>query len=216
MILERFDAVVFIGDDSLKQIYAAFNMLLRENIAMGSLKQWELNEGQRDACRCDNQLSKSECSSHMVMESQGVREKDDADSHRSPFSCDRRSTTNIGLQEASIDTHRHPACIPSHHRLPSGRGAACQIHLAHQRRPRRLQAYPTHTLSLISNITFLVQSNRLDGRVGDSGRCFWPKHPHPVGRPERAGPSQASRPDPDPRQQCSVALHSGDDEGSEG
>lgn len=92
MILERFDAIVFIGDDSLKQIYAAFNMFLRENVAVGSLKQWELNESQRDACSCDNQLSKSECSSHMIKESQTVREKDDGDGHRSPFYCDRKSS----------------------------------------------------------------------------------------------------------------------------
>ena len=92
MILERFDAIVFIGDDSLKQIYAAFNTLLRENMAIGSLKQWELNESQRDTCSCDNQITKSECSSHMIMESQTVREKDDKDSHRSPFYCDRKST----------------------------------------------------------------------------------------------------------------------------
>lgn len=92
MILERFDAIVFVGDDSLKQIYAAFNMLLRENMAIGSLKQWELNESQRDTCGCDNQLTKSECSSHMIMESQTVREKDDKDSRRSPFYCDRKST----------------------------------------------------------------------------------------------------------------------------
>ena len=91
MILERFDAIVFIGDDSLKQIYAAFNMLLRENMAMGGLKQWELNESKRDTCRCDNQFTKPECSSHMIMESQTVREKDDADGQRSPFYCDRRS-----------------------------------------------------------------------------------------------------------------------------
>lgn len=92
MILERFDAIVLIGDDSLKQIYAAFNMLLRENMAIGSLKQWELNETQRDSCSCENQLSKSECSSHMIIESQTVREKDDKDSHTSPFYCDRKST----------------------------------------------------------------------------------------------------------------------------
>lgn len=89
MILERFDAIVFIGDDSLKQIYAAFNMLLRENMATGSLKQWELSESQRDACKCDGQLTSPECSSHMIMDSRTVREKDDGDSQRSPFYCDR-------------------------------------------------------------------------------------------------------------------------------
>ena len=119
MILERFDAIVFIGDDSLKQIYAAFNMLLRENMAMGSLKQWELNESQRDACTCDNQLTKSECSSHMIMDSQTVREKDDGDGQRSPFYCDRKCTIIWGLPEASVDSFRYPARVYPNHRLPS-------------------------------------------------------------------------------------------------
>ena len=92
MILERFDAVVFIGDDSLKPIYAAFNMLLREDMATGSLKQWELNDGQRDACKCDSQLTKPECSSHMITDSETVREKEDGIGHGSPFHCDRNST----------------------------------------------------------------------------------------------------------------------------
>ena len=92
MILERFDAVVFVGDDSLKPIYAAFNMLLREDMATGSLKQWELNDGQRDACKCDNQLTKPECSSHMIMDSETAREKEDGIGHGSPFHCDRKST----------------------------------------------------------------------------------------------------------------------------
>ena len=97
MILERFDAVVFVGDDSLKQIYAAFNMLLRENMAMGSLKQWELTESQGEACRCDNQLTKQECWSHMIMDSQTVGKGEDGDGQRSPFYCDRSSNITSRL-----------------------------------------------------------------------------------------------------------------------
>ena len=89
MILERFDAVVFIGDDTLKHIYIAFNMLLRENIAMGGLKQWELTERERSDCRCDHQLNKAECSNHAVTESSTLTEHDAKSSHKSPFYCDR-------------------------------------------------------------------------------------------------------------------------------
>ena len=103
MILERFDAVVFIGDDSFKPIYAAFNMLLRENMAMGSLKQWELNESQRDGCKCDNQLTKSECSSHMITDSETARKKEDGDGHRNPFYCDRKSILDSQIPETSIE-----------------------------------------------------------------------------------------------------------------
>lgn len=90
MILERFDAVVFIGDDTLKTVYSAFNMLLRENIAMGGLKQWELTEKDRAICRCDNQLVKPECSSYAITESQAVADNDDKSGHRSPYYCDRK------------------------------------------------------------------------------------------------------------------------------
>ena len=124
MILERFDTIVFIGDDMLKNstwlfnshcalsscrvatqdpmfsnsylsggtdqlsVYAAFNMLLRENVDMGGLKQWEMDEAERDGCRCDNQIIKPECSQHVVTESSEVTAKDGESSHKSPYSCD--------------------------------------------------------------------------------------------------------------------------------
>lgn len=89
MILERFDGIVFIGDDMLQSVYAAFNMLLRENIAIGSLKQWEMKEEERAACRCDNQMIKAECSKFAVMDNQQVRENDEGSGHKSPYYCDR-------------------------------------------------------------------------------------------------------------------------------
>lgn len=89
MIMERFDAVVFIGDDPLQHVYAAFNMLIRENIALGSLKQWEMKENERAGCRCDNQLIKAECAKYTVMDSQAVRDHDGDSAHKSPYYCDR-------------------------------------------------------------------------------------------------------------------------------
>ena len=44
MILERFDTVVFIGDTMLRNIYGAFNILLRQNQALGALSQWEMSD----------------------------------------------------------------------------------------------------------------------------------------------------------------------------
>jgi len=44
MILERFDTVVFIGDTMLRSIYGAFNILLRQNQALGALSQWEMSD----------------------------------------------------------------------------------------------------------------------------------------------------------------------------
>lgn len=89
MILERFDAIVFIGDNMLQHIYAAFNMLLRENMAMGSLKQWEMSEDQRVNCRCDNQITRPECSKYVVIDSEEVRKNDPGSGHPSPYRCNR-------------------------------------------------------------------------------------------------------------------------------
>ena len=98
MILERFDAIVFIGDEMIRHIYAGINMLLRENIAMGSLKQWQLKENERAGCRCENQLIKPECSMHAVTHNLAVRDNDAGSTHKSPYHCDRKG-----------------CCIPRHH-----------------------------------------------------------------------------------------------------
>lgn len=89
MILDRFDSIVFLGDDTLRHIYAAFNMLLRENIALGALKQWELKESEREACRCENQLTRPECRLHLVVDSQSVSPNDATSGHSSPYFCNR-------------------------------------------------------------------------------------------------------------------------------
>lgn len=96
MILDRFDAIFFVGDDSLKHIYAAINMLLRENIDMGGLKQWELSDSQRDGCRCDSQIAKGDCSTHIVTSSEEGASHDEGSQHKSPFYC--RSTSLEHLQ----------------------------------------------------------------------------------------------------------------------
>ena len=89
MILERFDAIVFVGDDMLKHIYLAFNMIMRENLAMGALMQWQLSESEREACRCDNQIIKGECAKHAVLQSDTVGANDGGSGgHAGPYHCD--------------------------------------------------------------------------------------------------------------------------------
>ena len=89
MILERFDAIVFIGDRMLQNVYQGFNMLLRENVAMGGLKQWEMKESEREACRCDNQIIREDCSRYSVISNLDVRNNDAGNGYRSPYYCDR-------------------------------------------------------------------------------------------------------------------------------
>ncbi|MCJ1403410.1 hypothetical protein MMC11_006633 [Xylographa trunciseda] len=89
MILDRFDAVVFIGDSMLQNVYSAFNMLLRENVALGGLKQWNLKDNERSSCYCDNQFMRPECSGQSITSSAEVRENEGGSGHRSPYYCDR-------------------------------------------------------------------------------------------------------------------------------
>ena len=91
MILDRFDAIIFIGDGLLQNIYAGFNMLLRENIATGGLKQWKLNQNDRTTCRCDNHIIRPECSAYNVKNSQDVQDSHAEGGHQSPFYCARKA-----------------------------------------------------------------------------------------------------------------------------
>ncbi len=89
MILERFDGLVFIGDDTVRNIYLAFNILLRENVALGGLRQWDMDEAERSTCRCNNQFIKPECSRLAVTNNEEVRKNDAKGGHPSAYRCDR-------------------------------------------------------------------------------------------------------------------------------
>ncbi|KAI9681363.1 MAG: hypothetical protein M1817_002646 [Caeruleum heppii] len=89
MILDRFDGVIFIGDTLLRHVYTAFNILQRENAALGGLKQWDMSDADLHTCRCENQFIKPDCSKFAVMDSEEVKKGDASSSHRSPYFCDR-------------------------------------------------------------------------------------------------------------------------------
>lgn len=87
MILERFDAVVFVGDDSLQSIYNGFNILLRQDLSAGALKAWEMDKDTLDSCRCDLQFSTPVCSQHYVTSSDEVNSN--TPSIGSAYACSR-------------------------------------------------------------------------------------------------------------------------------
>ena len=89
MILDRFDGVVFIGDDLVAQIYAAFNIILRRDLTHGALQQWKLTPQQREACRCDYQYTKPECSQYFVTSNEDVGKAEGDPTYRSPYACSR-------------------------------------------------------------------------------------------------------------------------------
>lgn len=119
MILERFDTIIFIGDDTLKHIYAALNILLRENLALGSLKQWELTETDRVLCRCDNQFTRPECSAHTLTDSQEVADKDASSGHKSPYYSPSQCNSLALNVHSQADNHRHASYVLPHQRLTS-------------------------------------------------------------------------------------------------
>ncbi|KAL1883694.1 hypothetical protein Plec18167_002701 [Paecilomyces lecythidis] len=86
-VLSRFDGVVFVGDGPLFSIYAALNILLRENLASGSLKQWDMSSKQVEECECDKQFSNSQCLAFRVGSSEEVYTYDGKASNRSPYVC---------------------------------------------------------------------------------------------------------------------------------
>ena len=89
MILERFDGVVFIGDELVHQIYAAFNILMRQDLALGGLQQWRMSAKEKDSCRCDHQFTKPDCSKYYVSSNDEVAEEDAKSDYRAPYKCNR-------------------------------------------------------------------------------------------------------------------------------
>lgn len=91
MILERFNAVVFVGDELAQSVYAAFNIFLREDLALGGLQQWTMTDQDRLNCKCDNQFLNPECTGYAIKHRDEVK-KNDA-KKGSPYSCARKLAT---------------------------------------------------------------------------------------------------------------------------
>ncbi|KAI9833414.1 MAG: hypothetical protein M1826_007512 [Phylliscum demangeonii] len=107
MILERFDAVVFLGDDLVRSIYGAFNILVRENVALGALQQWEMNEAERASCRCEKQFLQPECAKFAVTSSAQVATHDAQGGHPSPYACDRTPHLYLAARAAQASDPQH-------------------------------------------------------------------------------------------------------------
>ena len=90
MILERFDRVIFVGDGDLSNVYAAFNMLLRGDMALGSLKQWEMTHEQAEFCKCDKQYLSRDCARYLIRSSEDVYEQDSKGGNWDSYSCSAR------------------------------------------------------------------------------------------------------------------------------
>lgn len=88
MVLERFDAVVFVRDESLQTVYNGLNILLRLDLVHGALKTWEMDGDTLDQCRCDNQFTSATCSAHALTSSDEVPQTPPG-KIGSPYACNR-------------------------------------------------------------------------------------------------------------------------------
>ncbi len=90
MILERFNTIVFVGDELVQSVYTAFNVLLREDLALGGMQQWIISDQDRMICKCDNQFLNQDCAGYAVKHRDEVN-KNTGDQRGSPYFCARKS-----------------------------------------------------------------------------------------------------------------------------
>ncbi|EON67751.1 hypothetical protein W97_07005 [Coniosporium apollinis CBS 100218] len=109
MILDRFDGVVFVGDDMLHHIYAAFNILLREDLALGGLEHWRMSGDELKVCRCDNQFTRAACKGFMVGSSEGVQKHNTDGGRGSPYACNRTPHFFVPITTSPAPTTAHAA-----------------------------------------------------------------------------------------------------------
>ncbi|GLB06763.1 hypothetical protein AtubIFM57258_002080 [Aspergillus tubingensis] len=89
-ILRKFDGIVFVGDDTLADAYAGFNILLREDLATGSLREWEINKGHGHDCRCESQFTSRSCLPLRITSSDEVYAQEGSSAPRRPYACSSR------------------------------------------------------------------------------------------------------------------------------
>lgn len=89
MILERFNALVFVGDDIAQSVYTAFNILLREDLALGGLQNWIMNEEDKERCKCDSQLTDAGCDRFRVRRMEEVVKNQGGGRKGSGYACER-------------------------------------------------------------------------------------------------------------------------------
>ena len=92
-ILKKFDGVAFVGDESLADVYAGFNILLREDLEAGSLKEWETSREHRHKCSCDSQFTAASCLPLRISSSEEVYDQADKTT-QSPYTCPNRESLN--------------------------------------------------------------------------------------------------------------------------
>ncbi|KAE8336431.1 hypothetical protein BDV24DRAFT_111352 [Aspergillus arachidicola] len=76
-ILQKFGGLVFVGDESLADIYAGFNILLQGDLATGALRESEMTKEQIEKCRCGSQFTSASCLPLRITSSEQVEKQND-------------------------------------------------------------------------------------------------------------------------------------------
>ncbi|OJJ32327.1 hypothetical protein ASPWEDRAFT_658676 [Aspergillus wentii DTO 134E9] len=145
-ILRKFDGIAFVGDDSLASVYAGFNILLRKNLALGSLKEWEMSQEQGEMCKCNSQFTSSSCASLRISSSDEIHAQDGKPATQSPYAC---STQTLHAFLAATES---PALKNSHERFRQ------LIRQAGQKKPIPI----IHSLSLSTSLSVPTAKSSMD------------------------------------------------------
>ncbi|PMD66107.1 uncharacterized protein K444DRAFT_640065 [Hyaloscypha bicolor E] len=103
MILERFNAISFIGDDVVQSVYAAFNVLLREDLALGGVQQWIMSDQDRMSCKCGEQFLNPECTRYAVKNQDEVK-KNEGSGKGGLYFCARTPHAYIRVESVPAST----------------------------------------------------------------------------------------------------------------
>ncbi|CAL00615.1 hypothetical protein AnigIFM59636_006572 [Aspergillus niger] len=80
-----------------------FNILLREDLATGSLREWEISKGHGHDCRCESQFTSSLCLPLRITSSDEVYAQEGSSATRRPYTCSSR------IPHAFLATSSSPA-----------------------------------------------------------------------------------------------------------
>ena len=130
MVVERFNGIIFLGDDVARANYLAFNMILREDLAYGGLKgSDDLSDQDRESCKCDNQFL-DECAAFGVTSSRSLKQLDGSGQAGNTYYCDRKR--DKGPQsKTQLRVSRDPTRVYTSYYCPSLSSIHTRIQSSH-------------------------------------------------------------------------------------
>lgn len=75
-ILSSFERVALLGDSMIRHLFAAMNVMLRQDLGYGAVSSWSFNDEEKELCFCNNQVNVKSCSWQTVGDLDAIREND--------------------------------------------------------------------------------------------------------------------------------------------